>query len=124
MDVLEPPDAPAVPLVTATLGITTSLDVRWTAPTNTGRPAITNYDLRYRQGTTGDFINGPQDVTGTSTSISGLAEATEYEVQVRASNDEGDSSWSQSGTGTTKDGHTPLKRTPPDPDTGLPATDD
>ena len=100
-DVLEPPDAPAEPLVTAALGITTSLDVNWTAPTNTGRPAITNYDLRYRQGTTGDFINGPQNVTGISTSIPGLAEATEYEVQVRASNDEGDSSWSQSGTGTT-----------------------
>ena len=100
-DVNEPPDAPAEPSVTATSGSTTSLDVRWTAPTNTGRPAITNYDLRYRQGTTGDFINGPQNVTATSTSIPGLAGATEYEVQVRASNDEGDSSWSQSGTGTT-----------------------
>ena len=100
-NVLEPPDAPAEPSVTATSGSTTSLDVNWTAPTNTGRPAITNYDLRYRQGTTGDFTNGPQDVTATSTSIPGLAEATEYEVQVRASNDEGDSSWSQSGTGTT-----------------------
>ena len=100
-NVNEPPDAPAEPSVTATSGSTTSLDVSWTAPTNTGRPAITNYDLRYRQGTTGDFINGPQNVTGTGTSIPGLAEATEYEVQVRASNDEGDSSWSQSGTGTT-----------------------
>ena len=100
-NVLEPPDAPAEPSVTATSGSTTSLDVSWTAPTNTGRPAITNYDLRYRQGATGDFINGPQNVTGTGTSIPGLAEATEYEVQVRASNDEGDSSWSQSGTGTT-----------------------
>ena len=100
-NVNEPPDAPAEPSVTATSGSTTSLDVSWTAPTNTGRPIIKNYDLRYRQGATGDFINGPQDVTGTGTSIPGLAEATEYEVQVRASNDEGDSSWSQSGTGTT-----------------------
>ena len=100
-DVDEPPDAPAAPLVTATSGSTTSLDVSWTAPTNTGRPAITNYDLRYRQGATGDFTNGPQNVTATGTSIPGLAEGTEYEVQVRASNDEGDGSWSQSGTGTT-----------------------
>ena len=93
-DVNEPPDAPAAPSVTATSGSTMSLDVSWTAPRNTGRPAITNYDLRYRQGVTGNFFNGPQNVIGTSASIPGLAEGTGYEVQVLARNAEGDGSWS------------------------------
>ena len=69
----EKPLVPAPPTVTATSGSTTSLNVRWTAPVNTGRPAITGYDLQYRKGDkrrTG--TNGPQDhVSGTSTNITG-----------------------------------------------------
>ena len=64
-DVDEPPGQPAAPSVSATAGSTTSLDVTWTAPTNTG-PAIASYDLQYRAGTSGNFTNGPQNVTGTS----------------------------------------------------------
>ncbi|MCY3566701.1 MAG: Ig-like domain-containing protein, partial [Gammaproteobacteria bacterium] len=36
----EPPSAPGAPSVAATTDSTTSLDVSWTAPANTGRPAI------------------------------------------------------------------------------------
>ncbi len=100
-DVDEPPDAPAAPSVSATPGSTTSLDVGWTAPPNSGRPAITSYDLQYRVGGGGSFTAGPRDVAGTSATIAGLAENTEYEVQVRATNDEGDSDWSAPGTGST-----------------------
>ena len=82
------------------------LDVSWTAPAD-GGSAITSYDLRYCAGsatdcdTDSDFTNGPQDVTGTSTAISSLDADTEYQVQVRATNAEGDSGWSASGTGST-----------------------
>ena len=106
-DVAEPPDAPEPPVVTATPGSTTSLDVSWSAPANTGRPDIAGYDLRYCAGqpadctTDGDFADGPQDVTGTSAAIPGLAEGTAYQVQVRAGNDEGDGGWSDSGGGST-----------------------
>ena len=106
-DVAEPPDAPEPPAVTATPGSTTSLDVSWSAPANTGRPDIAGYDLRYCAGQAvdctadSDFTDGPQDVTGTSAAIPGLAEGTAYQVQVRASNDEGDSEWSMSGDGST-----------------------
>ena len=99
-DVDEPPGIPAAPTVTATAGSNTSLDVTWTAPANTG-PAIASYDLQYRQGTSGNFTDGPQDVTGTSAAIGSLAPNTSYEVQVRATNAEGDSQWSLSGTGQT-----------------------
>ena len=99
-DVDEPPGRPAAPSVSATAGSTTSLDVTWTAPTNTG-PAIASYDLQYRAGTSGNFTNGPQNVTGTSAAIGSLAADTSYEVQVRATNAEGDGDWSVAGTGRT-----------------------
>ena len=99
-DVDEPPGQPAAPTVSATAGSTTSLDVTWTAPTNTG-PAIASYDLQYRAGTSGNFTNGPQNVTGTSAAIGSLAADTSYEVQVRATNAEGDGDWSVAGTGRT-----------------------
>ena len=99
-DVDEPPGQPAAPSVSATAGSTTSLDVTWTAPTNTG-PAIASYDLQYRAGTSGNFTNGPQNVTGTSAAIGSLAADTSYEVQVRATNAEGDGDWSVAGTGRT-----------------------
>ena len=102
-DVAEPPTAPAAPAVAGVSGSTTSLMVSWTAPGNTGKPAIASYDVQYRQGTSGAFTNGPQDVNGTSATITGLTADTLYQVQVRATNDEGDSGWSASGSGTTAD---------------------
>ena len=100
-DVAEPPDQPAAPTVTAKGGTTDSLDVSWTAPANTGRPAIDDYNVQYRIGTTGSFTSHSFTGTGRSTTIAGLTADTEYEVQVQAHNDEGDSPWSASGTGST-----------------------
>ena len=99
-DVEEPPDRPAAPSVSSVDGNTTSLEVNWTAPSNTG-PAIDDYDLRYREGTTGSWTAGPQNVSGTSETISGLTESTSYQVQVLARNAEGDSPWSLPGSGQT-----------------------
>ena len=96
----DPPGRPAAPSVSAAAGSTTSLDVTWAAPSNTG-PAITSYDLQYRQGTSGNFTNGPQNVTATSAAIGSLTPNTSYEVQVRATNAAGDGDWSFSGTGQT-----------------------
>ena len=100
-DVDEPPSAPAAPTVSAVTGSSNSLSVSWTAPDNTGRPSIQSYDLQYRKGTTGNFADGPQDVTGLTDTISGLDADSLYQVQVRATNDEGDSGWSSAGSGTT-----------------------
>ena len=101
-DVNEPPSAPAAPAVRATSGSSTSLDVSWTAPANDGKPDIESYDLQYREGTSGNFTNGPQNVTGTSATIPNLDEGTSYQVQVRATNDEGAGDWSASGRGSTR----------------------
>ena len=99
-DVDEPPGRPEAPSVSGTAGSNTSLDVRWAPPSNTG-PVITSYDLQYRQGTSGNFTDGPQDVTGASAAIGSLAPNTSYQVQVRATNAEGNGDWSLSGTGQT-----------------------
>ena len=110
-DQAEPPLAPNAPTATATSGSSTSLDVDWTAPTNTGRPDISNYDLRYQKTTGSTWTNGPQnrtgDASGGSAMIGSLDAGTAYRVQVRATNPEGDGGWSGSGSGTTATAATP-----------------
>ena len=96
----EPPLAPAAPGVAKVRGSVTSLKVSWRAPDNAGRPAIAHYDLRYRAGETGGWRNGPQGETGTSATIGNLVQNTEYQVQVRAANAEGDGAWSAPRGGT------------------------
>ena len=93
-DVAEPPDAPAMPEVSAVFASATSLSVSWDAPANDGRPAIDSYDVQYRVGSSGPWTDVPQDVTGTTATITGLTAATDYQVRVRAVNAEGDSGWS------------------------------
>ena len=100
-DVDEPPDRPAAPIVSAQPGTTDSLDVSWSAPANTGRPAIDDYNVQYRVGSSGNFTSHSFSGTGTSTTITGLTASTSYQVQVQAHNDEGDSPWSASGTAST-----------------------
>ena len=89
------PDAPDVAAASVT-----SLTVNWTKPANAG-PAIDDYDVQYREGTTGNWTDGGHDGTATTATLSGLSENTSYQVQVRATNDEGTGDWSDSGTGTT-----------------------
>ena len=98
----EPPLAPDAPTMSPTTDSTTSLDVSWDAPDNTGRPTITGYHLQYKKTLDSTWTDGPQGgVSGMSASISGLDEGTAYEVQVRATNDEGVGPWSAFGTGST-----------------------
>ena len=94
-DEVERPDKLAVPTVVATPGSHTSLNVSWTAPNNDGRPRITGYNVQWRQRYMGvTWTDGPQGVTGTSTTISGLRADREYRVRVRADNHERPGPWS------------------------------
>ena len=89
------PDAPRL-----TLALDASLTVEWSAPENTG-PPITDYDVQYREGTSGFFINAPHEGTGRAATLRGLGAATRYQVQVRARNEEGTGRWSEPGEGLT-----------------------
>ena len=89
----EPPLAPTPVFVSPTSGSASRLNVSWHPPDNTGRPNITSHDLQYREVGAANYRNGPQNVSGTRTTISGLRPGTVYQVQVRATNPEGDGVW-------------------------------
>ena len=91
-DTDEPPQAPTG--LTLVQAYPTSMALSWTEPDNSGRPPITGYDLQYRKSTESTWTAGPQGVTTTSDSITGLDPSTAYHVQVRANNDEGKGAWS------------------------------
>ena len=88
-----------------TLALEASLTVAWDEPENPG-PPITGYDVQYREGTSGFFINAPHEGTGRTATLTGLEAATLYQVQVRARNEEGTGRWSEPGEGLTLAGPT------------------
>ena len=97
---VETPGAPAAPTVTAGVG---DLTVTWTAPADVGGSAITGYDVRHKLSSASDIAanwtvaaNIGNDLSHT---ISSLMNDTQYDVQVRAVNDEGDGAWSATMTG-------------------------
>ena len=93
-DVDEPPGAPSPMITTST---PRTLAVEWAAPTNTG-PTITDYGVRYRKGSSGDFTDHSHSGTGLTTTITGLDPNSSYQVQVRATNAEGSSAWTSGQT--------------------------
>ena len=57
-DVAEPPTALRLTLVRASL---TSMALSWTPLNNTGRPAITGYDIPYKKSNESTWTAGPRD---------------------------------------------------------------
>ena len=102
-DVDEPPDAPVEVAVTGSG--TTSLLVTWATPPNEGRPDIESYDVQYREVGASSWTDGPQDVTGTEAIIRPVDAGKSYDVQVRATNDEGDGRLGALGRGRGRAGH-------------------
>ena len=97
-DVSEPPARPEAPTVTP--ASSTSILVSWDAPENTG-PSITDYDYRYREALDSWTEVSNTTITATAVVIPGLTPGTSYDVDVRATNAEGTSDWSNSGIGST-----------------------
>ena len=98
------PDPPGAPEVSA--HDSTSLAVSWTEPASDGGSAITGYKLQWKEAA-GSWET-PEDVseaaaTGTSHTITGLADGAEYAVRVLAINDNGESLPSEDGSGTPRE---------------------
>ena len=111
--------APGTPTVTAVAGSGGALSVSWAAPTDTRGLAITDYDLRYYAGATdptneADWIEegeaGGHAHTGTerTATITGLRGDTQYRVQVRGQNANGEGAWSASGNAQTGENRAPV----------------
>ena len=76
------PGAPAKPTLTAGNG---ELEVSWTAPSDTGGSAVTEYHLQYSDDGV-DWLLIDSGIIGTSRTITGLTNGTTYYVRVRAVN--------------------------------------
>ena len=89
---------PAQPVLeladTATSG---QLALSWSEPANGGSP-ITDYDVRWREGTSGDWnlLNPDETSTARTATIASLVNGRSYEVQVRAANRLGEGAFSAS----------------------------
>ena len=94
----EAPDTPFAPTVTAVSS--TSLQVSWAVPDNEG-PPITDYGYRYRELSASWTEVTNTAITATTVTIEGLEASTPYDVEVRATNAEGTSDWSNPGIGST-----------------------
>ena len=79
----------------------TSLTVSWSAPDNAGKPAITGYDVQYRETDIFNWTTVRQDAASTSVIITGLRSNAFYDVQVRALNTDGSGPWSSTAVGAT-----------------------
>ena len=90
--------APGFPTNLSATAVGGSLTVTWSAPTGDGGATITSYDLQYTEGdgTTPSWTVLDDVWTSGSLSyvVSGLRESTQYAVQVRAVNSDGDGDWS------------------------------
>ena len=116
-DVAEPPSAPSSPTVSA--ASSTSLQVTWDAPENTG-PNITDYDYRYKALADSSWTEVTNTtITVTTVTIPGLTASTFYDVEVLAKNAEGASEWSNPGIGSTA---APGANSPPVFNEGVSAT--
>ena len=77
-----------------------ALAVTWNAPASNNNSAVTGYDVQYRAGSSGAWSSWPHAGTGRSATITGLTNNTEYQVQVRARNERGNSFWSAAAKAT------------------------
>ena len=103
----DPPDAPPAP---SPLPYDSSLIVSWTPPANDGNSPVTSYDLRHIPSGSPDadkeadanwtVIDPAWESGRLRHDTTGLANGTEYDVQVRAVNARGDGAWSETATGT------------------------
>ena len=100
-DVAEPPAAPTVTVAANSTTPATKIDVSWTAPDMTGKPAISGYNVQYKLSGANSWTGTSFSGTGTSTTLSSLTKGKSYEVQVRAVNAEGNGAWSASGSAIT-----------------------
>ena len=104
-----PSTVPGVPTALTLTVKHRSLGVSWTAPSGNGGSALTGYKVQYRVKDTnetqtgdqpGDWQSHSHSGTGTTATIGSLTNGTAYQVQVRATNRSGDSSWTASTAAT------------------------
>ncbi len=99
------PEVPGVPRNLSAEAGNAQVSVQWQAPADNGGSPITGYKVEHRVRGSGNWNDSGHSGTGTSSTITGLTNGTEYGFRVAAVN--------QVGTGPSSD---PVYATPMDPD--------
>lgn len=82
-----PASAPSAPLGVAGSGTGATAAITWSAPTDNGGSAITDYVVEYRVATSGTWTTFADGVsTATSSTVAGLTAGSSYEFRVTAKN--------------------------------------
>jgi hypothetical protein len=95
-DTVTPRTTPGAPTFDSAIPGNGSVALSWTPPSSNGGANVTGYDVRY--GTDGRTWTDAPTPAGTSTTVSALANGTEYTFEVRAENSAGPGDWSAIGT--------------------------
>jgi adhesin/invasin len=67
----------------------TSVDLSWTAPSDTGGSAISSYTIQYRLSSAASWTDVTSSGSGTSSTVTGLTGGSTYAFRVAATNDTG-----------------------------------
>ena len=92
-DVNEPPAAPVLTVSNHATEPETKIELSWTAPDMTGKPALDGYDVEYKLADDSDWTTKTHSDKSTTSTLTGLTAGKTYDARVRAKNDEGDSDW-------------------------------
>ena len=75
-------------------GVNAALNVSWRPPSQDGGSTVIGYDVEYRIKDSGDpWTSDSTSVSDTEWTIDGLTNGVDYEIQVRARNDQLDGEW-------------------------------
>ncbi len=88
------PVKPAKPTLAAVSGSSTTLTVTWVKPDLNDGPDITDYNVEFREGTSGTWRSFSHSGPAVTTTLTGLTANTSYQARVQAVNGETDSEWS------------------------------
>ena len=103
----EQPDTPAKPTLAAVSGSSTTLTATWVKPDLNDGPDITDYNVQFRQGTSGTWLNFSHPGTAVTTTLTGLTADTPHQARVQAVNGETDSEWSDPSDAVSTNAETP-----------------
>ena len=85
---------PAKPTLSAVSGSSATLTATWEKPDLNGGPDVTDYNVQFRQGAGGAWMEFSHTGAEVTTTLTGLTADTEYQARVQAVNGETDSDWS------------------------------
>ena len=120
LTIIDNDELPGKPVKPVVRGRDMQISVSWREPADTGSEDISDYDVQYRAGSQGPFIDAEYDGTDTSVTIPVKRSDTVYEVQVRAVNEVGPGPWSDSDRGKTTKAEVAPEETPTPTATAIP----